>query len=93
MAGLRPDRLAPVLQVAIARFEQDLALKKELGRAQAQLTARKSIDRAKGILMNELGLDEDAAYKRLRRLAMDRGTPLADVAERIIEAQALLRPT
>ena len=93
VAGLRPDRLAPVLQVAIARFEQDLALKKELGRAQAQLTARKSIDRAKGILMNELGLDEDAAYKRLRRLAMDRGTPLADVAERIIEAQALLRTT
>lgn len=93
VAGLRPDRLAPVLQVAIARFEQDLALKKELGRAQAQLTARKSIDRAKGILMNELGLDEDAAYKRLRRLAMDRGTLLADVAERIIDAQALLRPT
>ena len=93
VAGLRPDRLAPVLQVAIARFEQDLALKKELGRAQAQLTARKSIDRAKGILMKEWGLDEDAAYKRLRRLAMDRGTPLADVAERIIEAQALLRPT
>lgn len=93
VAGLRPDRLAPVLQVAIARFEQDLALKKELGRAQAQLSARKSIDRAKGILMKEWGLDEDAAYKRLRRLAMDRGTPLADVAERIIEAQALLRPT
>ena len=93
VAGLRPDRLAPVLQVAIVRFEQDLALKKELSRAQAQLTARKSIDRAKGILMNELGLDEDAAYKRLRRLAMDRGTLLADVAERIIDAQALLRPT
>ena len=93
VAGLRSDRLAPVLQVAIARFEQDLALKKELGRAQAQLSARKSIDRAKAILMTELGLDEDAAYKRLRRLAMDRSTPLADVAERIIEAQALLRPT
>lgn len=92
VAGLQPERLAPVLQVAIARFEQDLALKKELGRAQAQLSARRSIDRAKGILMNELGLDEDAAYKRLRRLAMDRSAPLAEVAERVIEAQALLRP-
>lgn len=91
VAGLRPDRLAPVLQVAIARFEQDLALRQELERAQAQLAARKNIERAKGILMSELGLDEDAAYKRLRRLAMDRGVQLAEVADRIIEAQAMLR--
>jgi two-component system, response regulator / RNA-binding antiterminator len=91
VAGLRPDRLAPVLQVAIARFEQDLALRQELERAQAQLAARKNIERAKGILMSELGLDEDAAYKRLRRLAMDRGVQLAEVADRIIEAQATLR--
>lgn len=93
VAGLQAQRLAPVLQVAIARFEQDLALRQELGRAQAQLTARKSIERAKGILMSEQNLDEDAAYKRLRRLAMDRGVPLAEVAERIIEAQNLLRPS
>lgn len=93
VAGLRPDRLAPVLQVAIARFEQDLALRQQLDKAQAQLSARKSIERAKGILMSETGLDEDAAYKRMRRLAMDRGVPLAEVAERIIDAQNLLRPT
>lgn len=93
VAGLQPERLAPVLQVAIARFEQDLALRQQLGRAQAQLSARKSIERAKGILMSELGLDEDAAYKRMRRVAMDRGQPLAAVAERIIEAAELLRPT
>jgi response regulator NasT len=93
VAGLRPERLAPVLQVAIARFEQDLALRQELSQAQAQLSARKSIERAKGILMSEQGLDEDAAYKRMRRLAMDRGLPLAAVAERIIDAHALLRPT
>lgn len=93
VAGLRPERLAPVLQVAIVRFEQDLALRQELSQAQAQLSARKSIERAKGILMSEQGLDEDAAYKRMRRLAMDRGLPLAEVAERIIDAHALLRPT
>jgi response regulator NasT len=92
VAGLHPERLAPVLQVAIARFEQDLALRQELDRAQAQLAARKSIERAKGILMSEMGLDEDAAFKRMRRLAMDRGVPLAEVAERIIDAQNLLRP-
>lgn len=93
VAGLKPERLAPVLQVAIARFEQDIALRQELSQAQAQLSARKSIERAKGILMIEQGLDEDAAYKRMRRLAMDRGLPLAEVAERIIDAHALLRPT
>ncbi|MDC6167286.1 ANTAR domain-containing response regulator [Paucibacter sp. XJ19-41] len=93
VAGLRPDRLAPVLQVAIARFEQDLALRQQLDKAQAQLSARKLIERAKGILMSETGLDEDAAYKRLRRLAMDRGVPLVEVAERVIGAQNLLRPT
>ncbi|MCU7372356.1 ANTAR domain-containing protein [Paucibacter sp. O1-1] len=93
VAGLRPDRLAPVLQVAIARFEQDLALRQQLDKAQAQLSARKLIERAKGILMSETGLDEDAAYKRLRRLAMDRGVPLVEVAERVIDAQNLLRPT
>ena len=91
VAGLQPQRLAPVLQVAIARFEQDLALKNELNKAQAQLSARKRIERAKGILMKEQALDEDAAYQRLRRLAMDRGVQLADVADRIIDAHDLLR--
>lgn len=92
VAGLQPQRLAPVLQVAIARFEQDLALRQELDRAQAQLAARKTIERAKGILMQEAGLDEEAAYQRLRKLAMDRKLPMAALAARIIEAQSLLRP-
>ncbi|HLO94721.1 MAG TPA: ANTAR domain-containing protein [Burkholderiaceae bacterium] len=93
VAGLQPQRLALVLQVAIARFEQDLALRQELDRAQAQLAARKTIERAKGILMQEAGLDEEAAYQRLRKLAMDRKLPMAELAARIIEAQSLLRPT
>ncbi len=93
VAGMQPHRLAPVLQVAIARFEQDLALRQELDRAQAQLAARKTIERAKGILMQEAGLDEEAAYQRLRRLAMDRKLPMAELAARIIDAQSLLRPT
>lgn len=92
VAGLQPQRLASVMQVAIVRFEQDLALRQKLGRTEAQLAARKNIERAKGVLMAAMGLDEDAAYQRLRRLAMDRGTALAEVAERIIEAHSLLRP-
>lgn len=91
VAGLTAERLAPVLQVAIARFEQDLALRQQLGKAQAQLAARKTIERAKGVLMTESGLDEEAAYQRMRKLAMDRGVTLADVAQRIVDAQDLLR--
>lgn len=92
VAGLQPQRLAPVLQVAIARFEQDLARREELERAHAQLASRKQVERAKGILMRELSLDEDQAYQRLRKLAMDRGEALAQVARRVIDAHELLRP-
>ena len=87
-----PQRLAPVLQVAILRFEQDKALRAELEDAKSQLSARKTIERAKGILMEQAGVTEDAAHKHLRKLAMDRGQKLADAAERIIEARDLLRP-
>jgi two-component system, response regulator / RNA-binding antiterminator len=91
VAGLQTQRLAPVLQVAIARFEQDLALREELSKAQAQLASRKTLDRAKGILMREMGLDEEKAHQRLRKLAMDRGETLAQVAQRVIDANDLLR--
>jgi response regulator NasT len=92
IAGLHSQRLLPVLQVAIARFEQDRELRSQLGEAQAQLSDRKLIERAKGILMDEIGLSEDQAYRHLRKLAMDRGHKLGQVAERIVEARDLLRP-
>jgi response regulator NasT len=91
IAGLQPERLEPVLQVAIARFEQEAALRAQLDKAEQQLAGRKLIERAKGVLMAESGLDEDAAYRRLRKLAMDRGKRLADVAQSVIDAQELLR--
>ena len=91
IAGLQTERLEPVLQVAIARFEQEAALRAQLNKAEQQLAGRKLIERAKGVLMAEAGLDEDAAYKRLRKLAMDRGKRLVDVAQSVIDAQELLR--
>ncbi len=92
IAGLQPQRLTPVLQVAIARFEQERALREQLGEAQSQLSERKLIERAKGVLMDEIGLSEEQAYRHLRKLAMDRGQRLAQVAERIVEARDLLKP-
>ena len=91
IAGLQPQRLLPVLQVAIARFEQDRQLRGQLETAQAQLSERKAVERAKGILMSEIGLSEEQAYAHLRKLAMDRGQRLAQVAERIVKARGLLQ--
>ena len=92
IAGLNPERLMPVLQVAIARFAQDRMLREQLGQAQTKLTERKIVERAKGVLMRESGLSEDEAYQHLRRVAMDRGQRLVQVAERVNEAAELLRP-
>jgi response regulator NasT len=92
IAGLNPSRLMPVLQVAIARFEQDRQLRAQLDTAQTQLSERKLIERAKGILMDDVGLTEEQAYKHLRKLAMDRGQRLGQVAERIVKAKSLLNP-
>ena len=90
VAGLQPHRLASVLKVAIARFEQDRSLREQLGQAEAQLSSRRTVERAKAILMQQSGLDEDAAHRQLRKLAMDRGEKLVPLAEKIIEAHRLL---
>lgn len=92
VAGLQTRRLAPVLRVAIARFEQDEALRRQLSEAQAALGARKQVERAKGILMRTRGIGEDEAYRLLRKLAMDRGSKLEQVAEQVIAAADLLAP-
>jgi response regulator NasT len=88
--GLTSRRVLPVLQVAIARFEQDSMLRSELRHARNQLAARKRIERAKGVLMAQGALDEQTAYARLRKMAMDRGLTLEEVSARIIAARELL---
>lgn len=90
--GLRPQRIAPVLRVAIARFEQERALRAELEDVHLRLSERKLIDRAKGLLMDEIGLTEQQAHAHLRKLAMNHGQRLAQAAERVIAAQGLMRP-
>ena len=72
VAGMQADRLQPILDVAVARFEQDRALREELRDAQTKLAERKVIERAKGILMEQKGVGEEEAYRLMRKLAMDR---------------------
>jgi response regulator NasT len=90
VAGLQPQRLAAVLRVAIVRFEQDRQLRAELAEARQQLSQRKVIDRAKGLLMKRQGLTEDEAYALLRKTAMDKGLKLAELAQRLVDAVDLL---
>lgn len=90
VAGLAPDRVRPVLDVALARFQHEEGMRRELADARNQLTERKAIDRAKGLLMQRQGLSEDEAYARLRKTAMDKGLKLAEVAQRILDVADLL---
>jgi response regulator NasT len=90
VAGLAAERVKPVLEIALARFQHEETLRRELADARMQLSDRKVIDRAKGILMRRHSLPEDEAYARLRKTAMDKGMKLADVAQRIIDVADLL---
>ena len=89
-AGTPAERIKPVLDVAMARFEMEEALRRELAEARSELADRKVLDRAKGLLMSRQGLTEPQAHARLRKAAMDKGLKLVDVAQRLIDAADLL---
>jgi len=88
--GLSPGRLAPVIDVAIARFEEHQELKRERDDATQKLAERKTIDRAKGVLMKARGMDEETAYAALRKLAMDRGQSLGKAAADVVAMAKVL---
>ncbi|MEN9490359.1 MAG: hypothetical protein RJA63_808 [Pseudomonadota bacterium] len=88
--GLAPTRLAGLLKVAMARFEEYQALRRERDEAHRKLTERVSIDKAKGVLMQARGMTEDEAYHALRKLAMERGRKLGEVAEEVLASSRLL---
>ena len=79
-AGTPAERIKPVLDVAMARFEMEEALRRELAEARSELADRKVLDRAKGLLMSRQGLTEPQAHARLRKAAMDKGLKLVEVA-------------
>lgn len=88
--GLDAGRVKAIVDVACARFEQFQRLKIELAEANLKLSERKLVERAKGILMKSRGLDEEAAYRFLRRMAMDKNRRIGEVAQSIIDMQELL---
>jgi response regulator NasT len=91
VGGLAPERIRSVLEVAMSRFSLMQRLRSDLDKARADLASRKTIERAKGLLMKERGLDEEAAYGVLRKLAMDTGRPIAAVAADLIAYAGVLK--
>jgi response regulator NasT len=88
--GASPERIRPVLEVACARFEHLQALESELARAQSDLAERKVIEKAKGILMEKRGWSEDVAFSMLRKMAMNQGVRLVEVARHVIAAAEII---
>ena len=90
VAGLESARIRPILDVAMARFEHEQGLRLELANARDELRDRKTIDRAKAMLMQRQGLTETLAYDKLRKAAMDKGLRMGEVAQRLLDAADLL---
>lgn len=97
VAGLQSERIRPILDVAMARFQQEQALRQELADARSELNElsatlaeRKVIDRAKALLMERQKLSESEAYGRLRKAAMDKNLRMVEVAQRMLDVADLL---
>lgn len=90
VSGLQVERVKPVLDVALARFNADQKLRNELSDTKLKLAERKTVERAKGLLMERHRISEDEAYGRLRRMAMDRNLKLSELAQRMIDIADLL---
>ena len=88
--GLASSRIKPILEVAMARFEYEERLRTERDQARSDLQDRTTLDRAKALLMKRQGLTEDEAFSKLRKVAMDKGLKLGEVAQRMLDMADLL---
>lgn len=89
--GLKKERIKSILNLCVSRFDAFAKLQSELERARSDLDERKTIDRAKGILMKAKKLSEDEAYKLMRNVAMRESKKIAEIARSIITASELLK--
>ena len=88
--GLKSDRVKPILDAAVTRFNMFHRMRAELETTKRALEERKVIDRAKGLIMKAKGLGEDEAYALLRKAAMDQNKRVADVAQALVNSAGLL---
>ncbi len=90
--GLKKERVKPILDMAISRFNAFARLTRELEQARSELEDRKLIEQAKGILMRTRGLSEADAYTLLRSTAMNQNRRMVDIAQSLVTAATLLGP-
>lgn len=88
--GLKKERVKPILDMAVSRFNAFSRLQRELADARSALEERKVIERAKGILMKMRGLSEEQAFALLRQTAMNEKKKLADIAQSVVTAAGML---
>ncbi len=88
--GLKKERVKPILDMAVSRFNAFSRLQRELAEARNALEERKVIERAKGILMKMRGLSEEEAFALLRQSAMNEKKKIADIAQSVVTAAGLL---
>jgi response regulator NasT len=88
--GLQMNRIKSVIETAIARFQMMRQMQSELDAAKQALEDRKTLDRAKGILMRRRSISENDAYKLMRKAAMDKGRKVIDIAQALVTAADLM---
>ena len=89
--GLKKERIKPILDLCVSRFNAFARLQDELDRTKSALEERKVIDRAKGILMKLKGLTEEEAYVLMRSTAMREKKKIGEIAQSILTASELLK--
>ena len=88
--GLKKERVKPILDMAVSRFNAFSRLQRELAEAKSALEERKIIERAKGILMKMRGLSEEQAFALLRQTAMNEKKKISEIAQSVVTAAGLL---
>lgn len=88
--GLTAERVKPIIEVAIARFESFQAVRTELAQVKTKLSERKVVERAKGVLMQARSIGEAEAYAALRKMAMERNLTIGEVSRQFLAVSDLL---
>ncbi|MBP1858322.1 ANTAR domain-containing response regulator [Rhizobium herbae] len=88
--GLKKERVKPILDMAVSRFNAFSRLQRELADAKSALEERKIVERAKGILMKMRGISEEQAFALLRQTAMNEKKKMSDIAQSVVTAAGLL---
>ncbi len=83
----REQEIVPAIDIAFARFQEFRELEKEVGNLRDTLETRKLVDRAKGILMDQQGLTEAEAFRKIQKMSMNTRKPMKEIAEAIVLAQ------